>query len=310
MCCFLSVDCSYERVVNHPFDCGFSRISRCRDLRTDELVVTKHVRLDDEEGIPQEALREISILRELNHENVVQFRECVRTDYGLYIVLESLYMDLKASMIRHDGLLSPEQVKSYLYQCCNGLAFCHSRGVIHRNLSPTNLLVTRDGQLKLADFGLARSFYPPMRTMTLEVFVLWYRPPEILLGSKAYSLSADVWSLGPLFVEFAIKQPLFPGECEIGQLYKIFRQLGTPTEESWPGVTTKLPNWNDNFPDWNKIPFAKPVSTNLCHNGLDLLAKFVTYDPKDRISAKDALHHPYFDDLHIAKRYTLLQSKG
>lgn len=167
---------------------------------------------------------------------------------------------------------------------------------MHRDLKPQNLLVTRDGRLKLADFGLARAFSPPIRPLTHEVVTLWYRPPEILLGCQSYAPPMDIWAIGTIFVELVTKRPLFPGDSEIDQLYKIFRQLGTPNEDKWAGVT-QLQDWNAAFPIWFKTPFGKMVLDNLDDAGLELLELFLMYDPKDRITAKDCLNHPYFDEL-------------
>jgi len=272
-------------------------VYKARDRQTDEIVALKRIRLEvEDEGIPSTALREISLLRELSHDNIVQLKDCVQSDGKLYLVFEFLDRDLKKYMEGCNGLLSPLLVKSYLFQICRGLAFCHSRGVMHRDLKPQNLLVSRDGRLKLADFGLARAFCPPIRPLTHEVVTLWYRPPEILLGSQTYAPPVDVWAIGAIFVEMVTKRPLFPGDSEIDELFKIFRLLGTPSEDVWPGVT-QLQDWNPAFPKWYKTTYSNTVTDNLDVDGLDLLEKFLYYNPKDRVSAKESLLHPYFDDL-------------
>jgi serine/threonine protein kinase len=167
---------------------------------------------------------------------------------------------------------------------------------MHRDLKPQNLLVNKEGELKLADFGLARSFSLPIRPLTHEVVTLWYRAPEVLLGSRHYAPPVDMWAIGTIFAEMANKWPLFPGDSEIGQLYRIFLGLGTPTEETWPGVTT-LPDFAVTFPEWQVRATNSLVKhSNLCSNGVDLLARCLAYDPAQRISAKAALKHPYFDD--------------
>jgi serine/threonine protein kinase len=250
----------------------------------------------EDEGIPSTALREISLLRELTHENVVELKNCVQEDGKLYLVFEFLDKDLKKYMESVTGMLPPNLVKSYLFQICRGMAFCHARGVMHRDLKPQNLLVDREGRLKLADFGLARAFCPPIRPLTHEVVTLWYRPPEILLGSQTYAPPVDVWAIGTIFVEMVTKRPLFPGDSEIDQLFKIFRLLGTPNEEVWPGVT-QLQDWNKDFPLWKKKDYSPTVMNNLDESGLDLLERFLMFSPKDRITAKEALTHPYFDGL-------------
>ena len=156
-------------------------------------------------------------------------------------------------------------------------------------------MIDRSGLLKLADFGLARAFGVPIRTYTHEVVTLWYRAPEILLGSKMYATPVDIWSIGCIFAELVVRRPLFPGDSEIDELYKIFRILGTPTEEIWPGVT-KLPDYKPQFPGWKSTDISLVVP-GLDALGLDLLKQMLIYEPSKRISAKKALKHPYFDDL-------------
>eukprot|EP00978_Attheya_sp_CCMP212_P039147 scaffold201029_cov63-Attheya_sp.AAC.2 len=290
----------YQKIEKPGSNLGegtYGVVYKARDRKTDQIVALKRIRLEvEDEGIPSTALREISLLRELSHDNIVELKDCVQSDGKLYLVFEFLDRDLKKYMEGCAGMLDPMLVKSYLFQMCRGLAFCHARGVMHRDLKPQNLLVSRDGRLKLADFGLARAFCPPIRPLTHEVVTLWYRPPEILLGSQTYAPPVDVWAIGTIFVEMVTKRPLFPGDSEIDQLYKIFRQLGTPNEQVWPGVT-QLQDWNPAFPIWYKSAYGNTVLSNMDRNGLDLLEKFMLYSPKDRITAKDSLNHPYFEDL-------------
>jgi len=134
-----------------------------------------------------------------------------------------------------------------LYQILRGVDYCHSKRIIHRDLKPQNLLVNKNGDIKICDFGLARAFTIPIKTLTHEVETLWYRAPEILLGQKAYSLGVDMWAIGCIFSELITKRPLFMGDSEIDQIFKIFQFHGTPSEMNWVGVS-KLKNYKPSFP--------------------------------------------------------------
>ena len=140
---------------------------------------------------------------------------------------------------------------------------------MHRDLKPQNILVSRDGTLKIADFGLARAFVPPIRPFTHEIVTLWYRAPEILLGCKTYALPVDMWSVGTIIAEMVTKTVLFAGDSEIDELFKIFRVLGTPSEDVWPGVT-KLQDWNDDFPVWPTLQLGNFIP-GMSDAGIDLI---------------------------------------
>jgi len=277
-------------------------VYKAEDRATGHYVALKKIRLEaEDEGVPSTAIREISLLKELQHPYIVSLIDVVhiagKQSNKLYLVFEYLDQDLKRYMDAVDGLLSDELVKSYLYQLCNGMSFCHSRRVLHRDLKPQNLLIDRNGTLKIADFGLARAFGIPVRTYTHEVVTLWYRAPEILLGSKLYSTPVDMWSVGTIFAEMVTKAPLVPGDSEIDQVFKIFRCLSTPTEATWPGVTT-LPDYKPTFPKWTSNKLSEHVP-QLDSSGFDLLSQMLAYEPARRISAKRALTHPYFNGFQV-----------
>ncbi|KAL9316517.1 hypothetical protein ACSQ67_017518 [Phaseolus vulgaris] len=218
----------------------------------------------------------------------------------LYLVFEYLDTDLKKFIDSHRKgpnvrPLPPQLVQSFLFQLCKGVAHCHSHGVLHRDLKPQNLLLDQQkGILKIADLGLGRAFTVPLKSYTHEIVTLWYRAPEVLLGSTHYSTGVDIWSVGCIFAEMVRRQALFPGDSEFQQLIHIFKMLGTPTEEQWPGVTS-LRDWHV-YPHWESQSLARNVPT-LGPDGVDLLSKMLKYNPSERISAKAALEHPYFDSL-------------
>ncbi|KAH8310698.1 hypothetical protein KR044_002596 [Drosophila immigrans] len=266
--------------------------------QTGKDVALKKIRLEGEsEGVPSTAIREISLLKNLRHKNVVQLHDVVISGNNLYMIFEYLNMDLKKLMDKKKEVFTPPLIKSYMYQIFDALNFCHTNRILHRDLKPQNLLVDTEGNIKLADFGLARAFNVPMRAYTHEVVTLWYRAPEILLGTKFYSTGVDIWSLGCIFAEMIMRRSLFPGDSEIDQLYRIFRTLSTPDESKWPGVT-QLPDFKAKFPKWEASNVPSAIREHEAH---ELIMSMLCYDPNLRISAKNALQHAYFNDVqHIS----------
>ncbi|XP_065839225.1 cyclin-dependent kinase 2-like [Oscarella lobularis] len=273
-------------------------VYKAKDRATGKVVALKKIRLDSEtEGVPSTAIREISILKELKHPNVVSLDDVIYSDKKLYLVFEFLDQDLKRFMDTTRDGIPDGQIKSYLYQLLNGIAYCHSRRILHRDLKPQNLLVDARGRIKLADFGLARAFFVPVRTYTHEVVTLWYRAPEILLGARFYSTPVDLWSIGCIFAEMVQGGPLFPGDSEIDQLFRVFRTLGTPDDKIWPGCTG-LPDYKKNFPKWASQSLAK-IIPGMSRDGLNLLHAMLIYEPCQRISARNAMGHRYFYNVRL-----------
>ena len=203
----------------------FGVVHKARHVETGEVVALKKMRLEGEDdGVPATALREISILREMKHQNIIELQHVFHTDRSLYLAFEYCDSDLKQYMRSIGNKLCDREVQSYSWQLLNGLAWCHSHRIFHRDLKPQNLLVQPSrGLLKLGDFGLTRAFSLPLRTYTHEVVTLWYRAPEILLGAKDYACPVDMWSVGCVLGEMATGKPMFPGDSEIDELFKIFQ---------------------------------------------------------------------------------------
>jgi cyclin-dependent kinase 2 len=282
----------------------YGKVYLARDKITGEFVALKKMLLETEdEGIPSVAIREISLLKELSeHKNIVKLKDVLYFRTKIYLIFEYLDQDLKHYLENiKTPWVDPRLVKSYLYQMLKGILYCHSHRILHRDLKPQNLLIDKKGTLKLADFGLSRAFGIPLGQYTHEVVTLWYRAPEILLGEQKYSTPVDIWSAGCIFAEMVTKTPLFPGDSEIDQIFRIFRTLGTPNESVWSGVT-HLPEFQPSFPQHPPQSLSN-IFPNLEPNGVDLLEKMLQYEPSRRISAKQALKHPYFHDIPESLKY-------
>ncbi|XP_019624918.1 PREDICTED: cyclin-dependent kinase 17-like isoform X3 [Branchiostoma belcheri] len=274
----------------------YATVFKGKSKLTDNLVALKEIRLEHEEGAPCTAIREVSLLKDLKHANIVTLHDIIHTEKSLTLVFEYLEKDLKQYMDDCGNIMSMTNVKLFLYQLLRGLNYCHRRRILHRDLKPQNLLINEKGELKLADFGLARAKSVPTKTYSNEVVTLWYRPPDVLLGSTEYSTPIDMWGVGCIFYEMSAGRPLFPGSTVEDELHLIFKTLGTPTAETWPGAMTNEDFLMYNFPHYEPEPLVN-LAPRLDADGQDLASKLLQYEAKWRISADEAMKHPYFNTL-------------
>lgn len=277
-------------------------VYKARHKESNILVALKKIKMElEDDGIPSTTIREMSALKTLNHPSIIKLYEIISSKNNLYLVFEFVDIDLRSfldRMFAQNRTLKSYEIKKMAYQLISGMEYCHARGLLHRDLKPQNILVSREGTIKICDFGLCRCIGIPLRTYTKDIVTLWYRPPELLLGDKYYSKEVDVWSIGCILAELFLYRPLFPGDSEIDQLYKIFKILGTPTDDTYTNFSN-LPNYQPSFPKWKPVDFSYFFNEN--HDFIDLIQKLLVLDPLKRVNLKYLITHSYFDGIFKIK---------
>ncbi|KAF9197490.1 kinase subunit of RNA polymerase II carboxy-terminal domain kinase I [Haplosporangium sp. Z 27] len=282
----------YER-VGQVGEGTYGKVYKARNKQTGEYVALKRIRMETEkDGFPITAMREIKLLQSLNHRHVISLKELMVSKGAVYMVFEYMDHDLTGILAHPQLKFRPEHVKCLMKQLLEGLGFLHHKGVLHRDIKGSNLLVNNQGELKLADFGLARLFQKKTkRDYTNRVITLWYRPPELILGATAYGPEVDMWSAGCIMVELFTRKPIFQGHNEISQLDNIWKTMGTPQKETWPNIN-QLPWYelikhvtSEARPSRFREVFGKIMSPA----ALELAEALLSLNPELRPTANEAL---------------------
>ncbi|KAG6857099.1 hypothetical protein H0H87_009660 [Tephrocybe sp. NHM501043] len=292
----------------------FGEVHKAIQKKTHRVVALKRILMHNEkEGMPVTALREIKILKALNHPSIVDIldmfvvRSSAKDPLSVYMVFPYMDHDL-AGLLENDRVkLVPSQIKLYMKQLLEGTEYMHRNHILHRDMKAANLLISNTGELRIADFGLARSYDTSVsRTMkdgqlkerryTNCVVTRWYRPPELLLGARQYGGEVDIWGIGCVMGEMFTKRPILPGNSDLDQLEKIWQLCGTPNQLSWPNFDA-LPGCDG----VKRFTLAHPRRVKQAYEShmifaesLDLIDKLLTCNPRERITATQALDHEYF----------------
>ncbi|KAK3402988.1 hypothetical protein B0T20DRAFT_12387 [Sordaria brevicollis] len=283
----------------------YGKVFKALNVYTKKQVALKRIRMEGErDGFPVTAVREIKLLRSLSHKNIVKLMEVMVEMNECFMVFEYLSHDLTGLINHPNYTLDPAQKKHLALQLFEGLDYLHTRGVLHRDIKAANILVSNEGVLKLADFGLAR-FYAKHHQLdyTNRVITIWYRSPELLLGETQYGPAVDIWSAACVMMEIFTKRAIFPGDgSEINQLDKIHSVLGTPTRNDWPNII-EMPWFELLRPTHRRANvFAEKYKELVTPAAFELLLWMFKYDPDKRPSAAEVLAHPYFTTEEPAPR--------
>ncbi|KAK7737012.1 hypothetical protein SLS53_006768 [Cytospora paraplurivora] len=296
---------NYDK-LNDIEEGAYGWVTRAKEIKTGKVVALKRLKMEpnDRNGLPVTGLREMQILKDCDHKNIVRMQEVVVGDdttriENIFLVLDFIEHDLKSILEDMPQPFLASEVKTLLLQLAGGVAYMHDHHILHRDLKTSNLLLNNRGQLKIADFGMARYVGDPPPKLTQLVVTLWYRAPELLLGASSYGAAVDMWSVGCIFGELLTREPLLQGKNEVDELTRIFELCGVPTEDTWPGFR-RLPNAKSlRLPAGNRAGAAGGSVVRarfplLTAAGASLLNALLSLNPAGRPTAREMMDHEYF----------------
>eukprot|EP00798_Chlamydomonas_sp_ICE-L_P029100 gene29100-32311_t len=311
-------ECPAKYLPIKPIGKGaYGVVCSAKNLETNEKIAIKKIsNAFDNLVDAKRTLREIKLLMHLSHENVVQIRDIVPPPSALdfkhiYVVYELMDTDLhqiirspqplflegSSTSTQHTSSTGTSSLIS-LNIVLRGLKYIHSAHILHRDLKPSNLLVNANCDLKICDFGLARTSTTEREFMTEYVVTRWYRAPELLLSCSEYGPSIDVWSVGCIFAELLGRKPLFPGKDYVHQLNLITKVIGSPKDDELDFITSdKAKRYIRSLPKSERSDFSAMWS-HASKEAVDLVDKMLMFDPTKRCSVEQALEHPYLASLH------------
>ncbi|XP_054996467.1 cyclin-dependent kinase-like 2 [Sorex araneus] len=284
---------------------SYGMVMKCRNKDSGRIVaIKKFLESDDDKMVKKIAMREIKLLKQLRHENLVNLLEVCKKKKRWYLVFEFVDHTMLDDLELFPNGLDYQLVQKYLFQIINGIGFCHSHNIIHRDIKPENILISQSGVVKLCDFGFARTLAAPGEVYTDYVATRWYRAPELLVGDVKYGKAVDVWAIGCLVTEMLTGEPLFPGDSDIDQLYHITNCLGNliPRHQELfyknPAFAgARLPEIKETEPLERRYPKLSEVV-------IDLAKKCLHIDPDQRPFCAELLHHDFFHMDGFAERFS------
>ncbi|XP_067850651.1 cyclin-dependent kinase-like 2 isoform X2 [Heptranchias perlo] len=284
---------------------SYGTVMKCRNKESGRIVaIKKFLDGDDDKMVKKIAMREIRLLKQLRHENLVHLLEVCKKKKRWYLVFEFVDHTVLDDLEQFPNGLEYGKVRKYLIQVLRGMAFCHSHNIIHRDIKPENILVSQSGVVKLCDFGFARTLAAPGEIYTDYVATRWYRAPELLVGDTKYGKSVDVWAVGCLVTEMLTGEPLFPGDSDIDQLYQIIKCFGNLTPRH-QGLFYKNPLFAGlHLPEIKEIELLQNRYPKIPFLALDLVKKCLQIDPDKRPSCAELLEHDYFTKDGFSERFT------